>query len=48
MMRFFSLPAGKKVRSGLPAQAPVGNGGARIYDGPTPESKNIRKIRFGA
>ena len=32
MMRFFSLPAGKQVKVGLLAQAPVGNGGARIYD----------------
>ena len=47
MMRFFSLPAGKQVKVGLLAQAPVGNGGARIYDDLTLESKTVRNIRFG-
>ena len=47
MMRFFSLPAEKKVKVGLLAQAPVGNGGPRFYDDLTLESKTVRNIRFG-
>ena len=47
MMRFFSLPADRKVRIGLLAQAPVGNGGARIYDDLTLESITVKNIRFG-
>ena len=48
MMRFFSLPAGKKVRAGLLAQAPVGNGGARIYEDLLIENRTVKNIRFGA
>ena len=48
MMRFFSLPAGKSVKVGLLAQAPVGNGGARVYDDLTLEKKTVKNIRFGA
>lgn len=47
MMRFFSLPAGKKVRAGLLAQAPVGNGGARIYEDLLIENRTVKNIRFG-
>ena len=47
MMRFFSLPAGKKVRAGLLAQAHVGNGGARIYEDLRIENRTVKNIRFG-
>ena len=47
MMRFFSLPAGKTVKVGLLAQAPVGNGGARVYEDLTLESRTVKNIRFG-
>ena len=47
MMRFFSLPAQKTVRVGLLAQAPVGNGGVRVYEDLTLENRTVRNIRFG-
>ncbi len=47
MMRFFSLPAGKSVKVGLLAQAPTGNGGPRIYEHLTIESRTVKNIRFG-
>ena len=47
MMRFFSLPAGKSVKVGLLAQAPVGNGGLRVYEDMTLEAKTVKNIRFG-
>ena len=47
MMRFFSLPAEKKVKVGLLAQAPVGNGGVRIYEDLTLESRTVKNIRYG-
>lgn len=47
MMRFFSLPAEKDVKVGLLAQAPVGNGGPRIYEDLTIEKRTVKNIRFG-
>ena len=47
MMRFFSLPAGETVKVGLLAQAPVGNGGARVYEDLTLEGRTVKNIRFG-
>ena len=47
MMRFFSLPAEKSIKVGLLAQAPVGDGGARIYEDLTLENKTVKNIRFG-
>ena len=47
MMRFFSLPADRKVKVGLLAQAPTGNGGARVYENLSLESRTVRNIRFG-
>lgn len=47
MMRFFSLPADRKVKVGLLAQAPTGNGGVRIYEDLTLESKTVKNIRYG-
>lgn len=47
MMRFFSLPAEKAVKVGLLAQAPVGNGGVRVYEDLSLESRTVKNIRFG-
>lgn len=47
MMRFFSLPAEKKVKVGLLAQAPIGNGGLRIYEDLRLESRTVKNIRAG-
>ena len=47
MMRFFSLPAGKTVKVGLLAQAPTGDGGVRIYEDLTLESRTVKNIRYG-
>ncbi len=47
MMRFFSLPAEKTVRVGLLAQAPVGDGGLRVYEDLSLENRTVRNIRFG-
>ena len=41
------LPAGKAVKVGLLAQAPVGNGGVRIYEDFTLEQRTVKNIRFG-
>jgi hypothetical protein len=32
MMRYFHLPVERVVKVGLLAQAPVGNGGVRVYE----------------
>ena len=47
MMRFFSLPAGKSVKVGLLAQAPVGDGGPRVYEDLSLEGRTVKNIRFG-
>ena len=47
IMIYFSLPADKKVKVGLLAQAPTGNGGARVYENLSLESRTVRNIRFG-
>ncbi|MBE5808355.1 MAG: DUF1349 domain-containing protein [Clostridiales bacterium] len=47
MMRFFSLPAGDRVKVGLLAQAPVGDGGVRVYEDLTLEKRTVKNIRFG-
>lgn len=47
MMRFFNLPAGDTVKVGLLAQAPVGNGGSRVYSDLTFEQKTVKNIRMG-
>jgi regulation of enolase protein 1 (concanavalin A-like superfamily) len=47
MMRFFALPADETVKVGLLAQAPLGNGGKRIYENLTIERKTVKNIRMG-
>lgn len=47
MMRFFSLPVEKTVKVGLLAQAPTGNGGVRVYEDFSLESRTVKNIRYG-
>ena len=47
MMRFFTLPVGETVRVGLLAQAPVGDGGARVYEKLSLEKRTVKNIRAG-
>ena len=47
MLRFFSLPVKETVKLGLLAQAPVGDGGVRIYENLQIEKKTVKNIRFG-
>jgi len=47
MMRIFYLPASKTVKVGLLAQAPVGSGDERYYEGFLLENKTIKNIRAG-
>ena len=47
MMRFFYLKAGKALKAGLLAQAPVGNGGSRIFENFTIGHKTVKNIRTG-
>lgn len=47
MMRFFSLPVEQRVKVGLLAQAPTGNGGVRVYEDLTLENKTVKNIRYG-
>ncbi len=47
MMRFFNLPVAEIVKVGLLAQAPVGNGGVRIYEDLSLENRKVKNIRFG-
>lgn len=47
MMRFFHLPVDQTVKAGLLAQAPVGNGGVRIYENLSIEKKTVKNIRAG-
>lgn len=47
MMRFFILPVDQKVKVGLLAQAPTGNGGVRVYEDLVLENKTVKNIRYG-
>lgn len=47
MMRFFTLPVDKTIKVGFVAQAPMGNGGDRIYKHFSLENKTVENIRFG-
>ena len=40
-------PAGDRVKVGLLAQAPVGNGGVRVYEQLSIENRTVKNIRFG-
>lgn len=47
MMRYFHLPVEAVVKVGLLAQAPVGNGGKRIYEGLCIEKTTVKNLRAG-
>ncbi len=47
MMRFFNMSVGEVVKVGLLAQAPIGDGGVRIYENLTIEQVTVKNIRFG-
>lgn len=46
-MRFFNMSVGEEVKVGLLAQAPIGDGGVRIYENLTIEQVTVKNIRFG-
>lgn len=47
MMRYFHLPVDSVVKVGFLAQAPVGNGGKRIYEDFSFEKITVKNIRAG-
>lgn len=47
MMRYFHIPAGDTVKVGLVAQAPIGQGGERIFENFSLEQKTVSNIRAG-
>lgn len=47
MTRYFTLPNISKIKVGLLAQAPTGNGGDRIYEHLCIESRTVKNIRVG-
>ena len=47
MMRYFHLPVEPVVKVGLLAQAPVGDGGIRVYEHLTIQNITVKNIRAG-
>ena len=47
MMRYFHLPVEPVVKVGLLAQAPVGNGGIRVYEDLSIQKSTVKNIRAG-
>lgn len=47
MMRYFHLPVERVVKVGLLAQAPVGNGGVRVYEHLSIQPVTVKNIRAG-
>lgn len=47
MMRYFHLPVDPVVKVGLLAQAPVGNGGIRVYEDLSIQKSTVKNIRAG-
>jgi uncharacterized protein len=47
MTRFFNLPVDETIKVGFVAQAPVGKGGKRYYEGFSIQHKTVKNIRFG-
>ena len=47
MMRYFHLPVDPVVKVGLLAQAPVGNGGIRVYEDLSIQKATVKNIRAG-
>ena len=46
-MRYFHLPVDPVVKVGLLAQAPVGDGGLRVYEHLSIENITVKNIRAG-
>jgi len=47
MMRVFHLPVSETIKVGLLAQAPIGSGGERVFEGFLLENKTVKNIRVG-
>lgn len=47
MMRYFYLPVDSVVKVGLLAQAPIGDGGVRVYENLSIEKTTVKNIRAG-
>lgn len=47
MMRYFHLPVDPVVKVGLLAQAPVGDGGIRVYENLSIQKITVKNIRAG-
>ncbi len=47
MVRFFRLPVKETVKVGLGAQAPLGNGGKRVFSDIKLEHKTVKNLRAG-
>lgn len=47
MMRYFTLPVDKTVKVGLVAQAPLGNGGKRVFEDFSIVQETVKNIRAG-
>ena len=47
MMRYFYLPVDPVVKVSLLAQAPVGDGGVRVYENLSIQKTTVKNIRAG-
>ena len=47
MVRLFRLPVGERVKVGLAAQSPAGEGGLRTFSEVTLEKRTVRNLRAG-
>ena len=47
MTRYFLMPGTRKIKVGLLAQAPTGNGGKRLYENLSIEKTTVKNVRAG-
>lgn len=47
MMRYFHMPVENKIKAGILAQSPLGNGGVRVFENLSIEQKTVKNIRMG-
>ena len=47
MVRLFTFPVGKTVKVGFEAQAPMGEGGDRLFEDIVIENKTLDNLRAG-
>ena len=47
MVRLFYLPVGERVKVGLEAQSPVGEGGIRVFEQVTLDARTVENLRAG-